>query len=134
VIFLCLSPEDRKRWDELNRQTKALSATLPCADCPREYAAEMFAKYRCNGFPGMTTIPKSGRQGPDMTVLRARVAYLEEGAVALAARMASLEEAITVAPADHRRAQWREYKARVRAQATCPCVNTTTSVSAGGQT
>lgn len=89
-----MSPEDRAAWDRFNRQAKEHRlVTLPCVDCTPEFAAEMEAAYRCNGFPGAATPPR-----PPFQPNRRVVSY------PAAERL------------ERRRASWRAYRARLRAK------------------
>ena len=94
VIVLCMDPEDRDRWDLLDRRAKFDNrARLPCVDCTPEFASQMMAQYRCNGFPGMRYPPRAA-----IPVRRLR-------------RYGPQERQ------ERRRASWRAYRARVRARA-----------------
>lgn len=89
-----MTHEDRARWDRLNWQARTNRAALPCGDCTPEFAAEMRAEFRCNGFPGMTGLPR-----PEPTPGRRHSCPPE-------------------VRRERRRASWRAYRERVRVKAT----------------
>ena len=93
MIVLCMDPEDRERWDRLNWQSRSSRAALPCGDCTPEFASQMMAVYRCNGFPGMRYPPRV-TSTPNRRVHRYEPEERQE----------------------RRRASWRAYRARIRAR------------------
>jgi hypothetical protein len=95
VIVLCMTADERSRWDYLDWQARKGNGrpSIPCVDCTPEFANKMLAKYRCNGYPGMTSAPRppfEPRRGhPQPLAIRQ----------------------------ERRRASWRAYRARCRAKA-----------------
>ena len=95
MIVLCMSAAERTEWAAMLKRIRrdVRPVRLPCVDCLPEFAAEMAALYRCNGYPGMASVPKTSSVGvrghPQPLAIRA----------------------------ERRRASWRAYRARARAKA-----------------